>query len=464
MGVKVIRVILIVFAACVLSGNAKCLGQGGLLPTVTVQRPTLGVAVDTNGVLTAKTFPDPTGQLNRLRLQAAKKIVPPNLHQKSSFRKISMRRLDAAIAVRTESGESFTEAMKTLAGLTRIEYVFVLPEQKDIVIAGPAEPWIENLAGRYVGAHSGHPIVLLEDWLVALRLFGNQSSGQPWIACSIDPTVDGLENLKKFQASLPRNIAARMQTSAAQELTTRLRKSLGDADVRVYGIDPRTNAARVMVEADFRMKAIAIGLETAPLPIRTFIQALKGAPRHFQRWWLTPEYQCLVESQDDLGVQLVGQGVQLRTETITFDKQAMIQRVNQKPSRAARTYANSFTEHYEKLARAKPVFAQLRNIIDSFVLAAWLNHRKAYDSIDWRPETLLSSKKLSLSHHPTIKKAQSLANGIWKNNVLLMPSGGVSISPGDALLATHIRTDNTGAIAALKTEIKPVGEGIWWWD
>ena len=38
--------------------------------------------------------------------------------------------------------------------------------------------------------------------------------------------------------------------------------ALGRQDITMYGIDPRTHAGRVLVEADYRMKLVGIGLET----------------------------------------------------------------------------------------------------------------------------------------------------------------------------------------------------------
>ena len=35
----------------------------------------------------------------------------------------------------------------------------------------------------------------------------------------------------------------------------------GKQDIEVYGLDPRTRAAQVIVEADYRMKLVGMGLE-----------------------------------------------------------------------------------------------------------------------------------------------------------------------------------------------------------
>lgn len=433
------------------------------LPGVTVQLPTLGVAVDVEGVLSARIFPDPTGQLNRKRLQAAKNKVPGILHQSHGFRKISLRRLELEIQKRIRSKTPLPDEIKFLAGLIRIEYIFLHPDTKDIIIAGPAEPWVENLAGRMVGANTGRPIMLLEDWLTSLRTFHPKSNPVSWVACSIDPTAQGLENLKTFQTQLPRNVAPNMKQVAATELTRQLRQSLGKSDVRVFGVNPKTHAARVMVEADYRMKMIAIGLEIPPPPIRTFVRALKGAPSHFQRWWLVPDYKCLKQTEDGLALQVKDSRVVLQTETITFDQNATIQRTAIKPSRAARTYADSFTEHFGILAAARPVFSQLRNVMNALILGAWLRQQNAYQQVDWLPTTLLDENQLPVANHEPIRQADGLANGLWKNNVLLLPSGGVSIYSHLALKTSALEIESDGELAKT-TKNLTVDENRWWWD
>ena len=61
--------------------------------------------------------------------------------------------------------------MRYLAGLLRVRYVFYYPDSKDIVLAGPAEGWVPDPAGRIVGITSRRPVVQLQDLVVALRAF-----------------------------------------------------------------------------------------------------------------------------------------------------------------------------------------------------------------------------------------------------------------------------------------------------
>ena len=91
---------------------------------------------------------------------------------------------------------------------------FVYPEQKDIVIVGPAEGWKVDGRGNVVGVTSGKPVMHLDDLLVALRTASGPA--QSGITCSIDPTPEGLQQLKS-QASKLRTMQNPESTAAAFE-------------------------------------------------------------------------------------------------------------------------------------------------------------------------------------------------------------------------------------------------------
>src|SRR5882672_3323309 len=108
---------------------------------------TNGVLVDADGVLHNQVFADPTGQLNRQRVAAARAQLDPKVASASKLRKVSLNRLEAVVAGRLAQNAPLTDDIKNLAGLTRVRYVFYYPETKDIVIAGPAEAWGADLSG-----------------------------------------------------------------------------------------------------------------------------------------------------------------------------------------------------------------------------------------------------------------------------------------------------------------------------
>ena len=126
-----------------------------------------GVSIDVDGVLRASTTAD-SQALQKLRETVLGK-APTDLHAWTDLRAVSLKQLEAKITASLAAGEDLPEAVRYLAGLQRVQYVFVYPEQNDIVIAGPAERWDMDELGNVVGATSRRPVLLLDDLMVALR-------------------------------------------------------------------------------------------------------------------------------------------------------------------------------------------------------------------------------------------------------------------------------------------------------
>ncbi len=114
-----------------------------------VQQPTFGVSIDADGVLFAKEFPG-GADLIGARVAASKARLDAKIIHPTKRRYVSLRLLDDAIEKRLSDGLQPTEEMLKLAGLLRIEFVFAFPDKNDIVIAGPAEGWIESPAKHTV--------------------------------------------------------------------------------------------------------------------------------------------------------------------------------------------------------------------------------------------------------------------------------------------------------------------------
>ena len=126
-----------------------------------------GVSVNAEGVVDVPSVEDEAalGQLRENALAA----VPKNLEAWADLRAVSLKQIEAEIAQCIAEGKELPEAVRYLGGLQRVEYVFVYPEQNDVVLAGPAEGWRVDALGNVVGATTGRPVVLLEDLIVALR-------------------------------------------------------------------------------------------------------------------------------------------------------------------------------------------------------------------------------------------------------------------------------------------------------
>ena len=186
-----------VVSACLLASPAAATAQ--VANATTVQLPTFGIAIDAEGVLDLKRFPDPSGRLAADRIAAAKAKLAGDVLAAAKVRKISLVKLEKAIRGRLDAGKEPDDVMRHLAGLQRVQYVFYYPDERDIVIAGPAEGWMEDLSGRVVGVNNRRPVLLLEDLIVALRAYPPASRERPFLGCTIDPDPEDSRDWSSFK-------------------------------------------------------------------------------------------------------------------------------------------------------------------------------------------------------------------------------------------------------------------------
>jgi hypothetical protein len=122
-----------------------------------------------------------------------------------------------------------------------------------------------------VGITSRRPTVQLQDLVVALRAFPEGKPATKVIGCSIDATREGLAAMQEYLRSVGSRFMAGQQEIMAAQITHGLRESLGLQNVTVHGVSPKTHFAQVLVEADYRMKLIGIGLERPPVRMVSFV-------------------------------------------------------------------------------------------------------------------------------------------------------------------------------------------------
>ena len=104
--------------------DSKGNNGSGINSATTVQLPTFGVWIDAEGVLDVKTFSDPGGRLRLERMAAVKADLPADLRKLTKLRKISLRKLEAAIAERLKAGKPLEAELRYLAGLQRVQFAF----------------------------------------------------------------------------------------------------------------------------------------------------------------------------------------------------------------------------------------------------------------------------------------------------------------------------------------------------
>ena len=290
------------------------LGLAMALPTAVFaqqQNQVAGVIVDADHVLKTMSVEEVGGPVDQAKIAAARASLNPKVAAYSKLRYISLKHLEEAISA--NQGVPTAE-MRNLAGLLRLRYVFLYPDSKDIVIAGPAEGWVTDGIGRVVGLKSGRPVVQLQDLVVALRAFPPSRNSTTSIGCSIDPTQEGLAAMQHYLRSIGSTLSGPPNNQVAMNIANGLQTSLGMQVVSINGVSPQSHFAQVMVEADYRMKLIGIGLEKPPIRMVSYVDKANPAAvarNAMKRWYFVPDYECIRSGDNGMAMELVGDGVKL---------------------------------------------------------------------------------------------------------------------------------------------------------
>jgi hypothetical protein len=418
------------------------------------QKAVGGIAIDTDGVLTNidVSAREPLRQLRRRVLEQA----PGDLAQPAAMRKVSLRGLNDALRGQIENAKPLTDAMKYLAGLQQIQYVFVYPEQHDIVLVGPGEGWKVDGYGDLVGATTGKPLMLLDDLIVALRAAKDASRSE--ITCSIDPTQEGVARLREFAAKL-RGIVEPLATRTAIE------KTLGPQNITVTGVPPTSHFAQVLVAADYRMKRLAMNFDPAPIRgLPSYLDMLRLGPQGMAnmtpRWWLVPAFEPVVRDPDGVAWQLRINSVKAMTEETFFAADGSSHQTGQ-TSAIAQKWADNMTAKYAELSVADPIFGRLRNCMELAVVAALIVKEDLSGKADCRLATLMDTAGVAPEQFPAPRKVDAQASLVKKGKGwIISASGGVRINSWDALE----KPVTDASPAAIRTQSAPATSANWWWN
>jgi hypothetical protein len=409
-----------------------------------------GVMVDTEGILRTATV-DEMNALAKVRGEQLKRL-PDDLNVAAPLRKVSLRRLQEEFAARKEKGQTplFTDEMAFLAGLTRIQYVFVYPEEKDIVLVGPAETIKVSANGHMVGAKSGQPVLQLDHLLVALRTA--ETAGREMITCSIDPTKDGIAAFNKIIGE-----TRRFDTS----LAGRLEKAMGTQDVTITGVPTGSDFARTMVAADYRMKRLAMGFDKIPVRgLPTYLSMITSNSPAMPRWWMAPNYDAILKDQEGLAWELRGLGVKVMTEDTIFGKEGDAQRTG-KASPAAQKWADQMTAKYSELSVHYPVFGELRNMMDMAVVGALIVKNDSLKTAGLDLTAMMSDRAItSRDEFPVPKKVPTIVS--WDKQggrYVVTASGGVEINSWKVA----DKTETSAAVGKARASATHTGTK-WWWN
>ena len=434
----------------------------------TIEEYNSGVRVDPTGKLHALTLRERAGRLEALGLSARAAEVNADLAEQSDLRFVSLRRLEEEVAGRLAEGRPVPTAMRHLAGLTQVKYVLLVEPTEDrpgdVLLGGPAGGWATDDAGRTTDA-DGLPVLRLDDLVTTLRTFSDAGSGI--FQCLIVPRQENLKAVKEV-AEASRRSGPLSNAAATKRFVAALGEALGEQDVVYNGVPADSRVARVIAEADYRMKLIGIDAVQGG-GIASYFDLLgraagdKNAPMKALRWWLTTDFDAVLHDEDRATFELVGSRVLCKSED-EFIGDDGARQMTGAAGEANAAFAREFTAKFEALAAADPVFAELQNVFDLSLAAAIIDAENLGDRAGWDGGAFAVGGDYNARTAAEIAVVDTAVNHrVYRGGaVVVQAAGGVR---GDL---NRVLADEDVYKAGLRTDDRltatPAADGRWWWD
>ncbi len=299
---------------------------------------------------------------------------------------------------RAVSLRRLSEAMKAgkparLEGLTRLDGFILDKENQDVILWGLSE--------------RNQPELHLPDLVVALRAahgrYYEKRDGVTYIVnplISIDPDLNVYRELDKIAVRDPARKAKHAAICARPQT------------VRVEGMPHNSRVAKVLVEADYRMKMVSQGDVILPIAspfpgtytvrLREWRNRIdRGAdlgPGHKTRYWFEPGRFSYQYSEEADTVFLDTAQVVLRDE----DQRSNTNIASGKVDPISREFACAWTARMEDTYRAEPIWRDMHNIFRLFAVSRIIADRKAFREVAFAQDMLLDRYELPVVPVPKI--------------------------------------------------------------
>ncbi|MBL8819318.1 MAG: DUF1598 domain-containing protein [Planctomyces sp.] len=417
-----------------------------------------GILINADGLVSmAATRTAPSSQTRRQMKSKATDQLSAELLKSRDLRKVSLKKLNDECARQLESSKVVgdTPEIMALAGLTRIDFVAIDLEQNDVIFAGPSEAFAET-DGRLLGIESGRPTLHFEHLLAALRLPPEAA----FAGCSFDPDPTRLVAARRI-------LDAGKTPGSVQEgigVFRRMAEELGNWNVSVMGVREDCRTALAMVEADYVLKRLTLGVDDPPVKgFRSQLASMKPGEDILRRWWFAAAANGIETNEDETLYRLTGPRIQLfgQDELVDENGQRTGAAVNLKSSYE---YAKHFSNRIDALAEKVSAIAELQNIFDLMVVGAIVRKAKR-DGLLLDIETLLDEQALPLNKYGVPKEVPSLGNARMqgRSTLLGLVGGGVRIEPRN-LISKARRVEDPGTFAPLKEYPTSPEKTAWYWN
>jgi hypothetical protein len=247
-----------------------------------------------------------------------------------------------------------------------------------------------------------------------------------------------------------------------------------------------------MIDADYRMKRMAMGLEKVTgltTHLDTIAELNDGSPSTrtpLARWWFTASYDAVVSDPDQNVFRFVGQGMKLLNEEVFVDREG--NRTGSGRSSANwDKFSQGFSKLLPKLEEKFTVFADLHNLYDLTMVAGLIRQQGAGDWFNGSALLDESAFAIPSGNAPkfaepvvTVKRTKRSASGDRYLNLISLALGGVSMRPYEVLggpssvkvnptvgnvdVPTTLNKLEAKTDASLKAPAPAIKTGEWWAD
>ena len=311
-------------------------------------------------------------------------------------------------------------------------------------------------------------------WTIWLNACEIHSPGSGQFGCSIDPRQENLAKTSEFLAS------TRLTNKPFRD---GLKKSIGLQDINVFGIDPASRAAQILVEADYRMKCIALGVEKSISEVPSYWDRLDlndelPPELGLARWWFTVNYSAVAANPDKTIFAIRGQGVKVLSEDEMLARNG--QRIHTGVSTgASKSFADDFTLHFNEMCQVKPVFAELRNVFDTALVGAIIAQQLSRDEIETAIDYFGPAERDGVQHfvyqtkqlpHATTVDSvinhryyETRKNGVRQRHMVVAVGGGVDFN-AKTVLKEHFIVAEAGQLESQFPTNPAKPNASWWHD
>lgn len=378
----------------------------------------------------------------------------------SARRYVSLVELERQIQLRGAMGLPPTPGMYALAGLWRIDAVYVDEDHRDIVLVGPADDWTWNPQTQTCETPSGSPVLRLDDLVAVLRTV---LLGPGHFSCSINPLPENLQRTAEFVQQQGNKT---LRPGERSRWLGGLREALGQQQVELKGVDRKWHVSKVLFIADHHMKQIGMGLADGVEGVPSYLDLIQvppgegPPPMDVLRWWFTLADQPIHSDPQHRIFHLPDHRVRVLSENELLTLQG--QRVHTgQADKWNREFAENFTRHFPQLAQRYPLYAELDQVFQLALVAGILRHQHWPDRIGWHVMHWRDDRRFPLPADGPPQRTDSIVHHRKVGGfVFAGASGGVVVQPVQWLQEGRLRTDYQ---LAAPGDARTAGSS-WWWE